>query len=86
VADKKEEQQQMNVSINLDNTPIYYTDNVYISANNDGVIFDIMQRIGNMNQSRIVSRIGMSREHAKKFVVELSKLLEITEGQVKTNN
>ncbi len=85
MADKKEEQQQMNVSINLDNTPIYYTDNVYISANNDGVIFDIMQRIGNMNQSRIVSRIGMSREHAKKFVVELSKLLEITEGQVKTN-
>ena len=92
MADKKKEGQQqgqqqgMNVNVNLDTTPIFYTDNVYISANPDGVVFDVMQRLGSTNQVRIVSRIGMSREHAKKFVVELSKLLEITEGQAKTNN
>jgi len=90
MADKKNpaaggEQQQMNVNVNLDTTPIFYTDSIYISANPDGVTFDVMQRLGNTNQVRIVSRIGMSREHAKKFVVELSKLLEITEGQAKTN-
>ena len=92
MADKKKEEQQqgqqqgMNVNVNLDTTPIFYTDNVYISANPDGVVFDVMQRLGSTNQVRIVSRIGMSREHAKKFVIELSKLLEITEGQAKTNN
>ena len=86
MADKKQQEQpQMNVNVNLDTTPIFYTDSVYISANADGVTFDVMQRLGNTNQVRIVSRIGMSREHAKKFVVELSKLLEITEGQTKTN-
>ncbi|OGH06703.1 MAG: hypothetical protein A2W22_02315 [Candidatus Levybacteria bacterium RBG_16_35_11] len=92
MADKKKEEQQqgqqqgMNVNVNLDTTPIFYTDNVYISANPDGVVFDVMQRLGSTNQVRIVSRVGMSREHAKKFVIELSKLLEITEGQAKTNN
>jgi len=28
----------------------------------------------------------MSREHAKKFTTELSKLLAITDGQAKTND
>lgn len=90
MADKKKEEQQqqqgMNVNVNLDTTPIFYTDSVFITTNQDGVTFDVMQRLGSTNQVRIVSRIGMSREHAKKFVVELSKLLEITEGQTKTNN
>ena len=81
MADKKqqpagEDQNAMNVNVNLDTTPIFYTDNIYITTNPDGVILDIMQRLGSTNQIRIVSRIGMSREHAKKFVVELSKLLE----------
>ena len=52
MADKKKEEQQqgqqqgMNVNVNLDTTPIFYTDNVYISANPDGVVFDVMQRLG----------------------------------------
>jgi len=78
--------QQMAVNVNLDTTPIFYTDNVYITANPDGIVFDIMQRLGNTTQVRIVSRIGMSREHAKKFTTELSKLLAITDGQAKTND
>jgi len=46
---------------------------------------DIIQRVGPTNQARIVSRIGMSREHAKKFSQELSKLLALTEtGRQKT--
>ena len=86
MADKKQEDQKMAVNVNLDTTPILYTDNVYITANPDGIVFDIMQRLGNTNQIRIVGRIGMSREHAKKFAVELSKLLAITDGQAKTND
>lgn len=86
MADKKQEQQQMNVNVNLDTTPILYTDNIYITANNDGLVFDVMQRLGNTQQVRIVSRIGMSREHGKKFAAELSKLLAITEGHAKTTD
>jgi len=69
------------VNINLDTTPIFYTDSIFITANPDGLVFDVMQKLGNTNQARIVSRIGMSREHAKKFAGELGKLLAITEGQ-----
>lgn len=86
MADDKIKNQEMAVNINLDNTPIYYTDSVYITANPDGVVFDVLQKLGNTNQARIVSRVGMSREHAKKFAAELSKLLVITEGHAKTGN
>jgi len=83
---KTKNNQEMAVNINLDNTPIYYTDSVYITANPDGVVFDVLQKLGNTNQARIVSRVGMSREHAKKFAAELSKLLAITEGHTKTGS
>lgn len=78
--------QEMAVDINPENTPIYYTDSISMMANEDGLIFDVMQRIGNTNRARVVSRIGMSREHAKKFASELSKLLAITQGQSLTRN
>ncbi|MBI2029768.1 hypothetical protein HYT02_05095 [Candidatus Gottesmanbacteria bacterium] len=69
------------VSVNFDTTPILYTDNVLITANSDGVILDIGQRLGTTNKVRIVSRIGMSRIHAKKMVNELAKTLAISESQ-----
>lgn len=86
MADKKQEDQQVAVNINLDTTPILYTDSVFITANPDGIVFDVMQRLGTTNQARIVSRIGMSREHARKFAEELSKLLAITQGHVHTDD
>lgn len=72
------------VDINLDTTPILYTDNVFMSTNDFGVILDIAQKLGPTNKLRIVSRIGMSREHAKKLVNELGKLIAMTEGQIQT--
>ena len=82
--DEKKKNEEVAVNINLDTTPIFYTDSVFITANPDGLVFDVMQKLGNTNQARIVSRIGMSREHAKKFAAELGKLLAITEGQGRT--
>lgn len=81
-----DEKNQIAVDINLETTPIYYTDSVSINANEDGVVFDFIQRVGNTNRAKVVSRVGMSRVHAKKFAVELGKLLAITEGNVKTDN
>lgn len=72
---------QMDVEVNLDTTPILYTDSVYMTTNPDGVVLDFTQRLGSTTKMRIVSRIGMSREHAKKMLSELGKLLAVTEGK-----
>lgn len=69
------------VSINLDTTPVLYTDNIHISVNELGVVFDVTQTVG--ADARIVARIGMSREHAKRFVGEFGKLLAVTEKGLK---
>jgi hypothetical protein len=85
--DKKNPQTgEMAVNVNLDTTPIFYTDNVIITVNPDGVVLDVTQRLANTNQIRVVSRVGMSREHGKKFAGELGRLLAITEGQAKTGD
>lgn len=77
---------QLSVDVNPETTPIYYTDSISITANEDGLVFDVMQRIGNTQNARVVSRVGMSRSHAKKFTTELGKLLAMTEGNAKTGN
>jgi len=84
--DKKEDQKQIGVNINLDTTPILYTDNVLMSANEDGVTLDFAQKIGPSDQLRIVSRIGMSRQHAKKLLQKLSELIAMSEGKLQTND
>ncbi len=72
------------ITLNLDTTPILYTDNVLMTSNEDGLTFDIGQKIGSTNQLRIVARFGMSRNHAKKFLKELGSLLAMTEGSLQT--
>lgn len=64
------------VTINLDATPILYTDNVMVSSNEDGVVFDFCQRVGSSPQVRVVARVGMSREHAKKLLIVLKNQVD----------
>ena len=78
--DQKDATQNISINVNLDTTPVLFTDNVFMTTNEDGVVLDVAQKLGSTNQIRIVSRIGMSRSHAKKFVKELGKLLAMTEG------
>ncbi len=72
------------VNVNLDTTPVLYTDNIILTANSDGLVMDVAQKLGTTNTLRIVGRFGMSREHAKKFLKELNKLLAMTEGRRET--
>lgn len=76
--------QTLEIDVNLDKTPILFTDNVYMTTNEDGLVLDFAQKLGPTNKVRIVSRVGMSRQHAKKFLNELGKLLVMTEGQGET--
>ena len=81
------EKTELNLNVNLDTTPVLYTDTVFMTVNDDGVVFDVCQKVGNTNQLRVVSRIGMSKEHAKKFVAQLSQLMvqAETHGKVQSN-
>lgn len=82
MADKNLE--QVNVNINPIATPVLYTDMVFMNVNEDGVILDICQKAGGANQAQVVSRIGMSRSHAEKFVKKLSEILALTAGHSQT--
>lgn len=84
--DKAKEQpgQQVAINVNLDKTPIFYTENISIISSEDGVVLDFCQKLGATNQLQIVARVGMSKNHAKKFVNELGKLLALTQGSIET--
>ncbi len=84
--ENKEEakQQGIGVSVNLDTTPILYTDNIQMTTNEDGIVLNVGQVLYPFNQLRIVARIGMSRVHAKKLLAEFGRLLAMSEGQIQT--
>ena len=75
---------QMQFAINPDTTPIVYTDNIFMNANEDGVTLNVGQKVLNTDQVKIVTRVGMSRNHAKKVLAELGKLLAMTEGHLQS--
>jgi len=80
----KDKPNEVQLNINLDSTPVLYTDNVYMTLNEDGVVLDICQRMGNTNQVRVVARVGMSTTHAKKLVKHLGDLLMAPDGRTQT--
>ena len=54
---------------------ISYTDMVHVTVNNYGVVINFLQSTGPTNQPIIVSRVGMSKEHAKSVLEVLQKTL-----------
>ncbi len=81
---KAKDQSQHQINLNPENTPVLYTDMVYMNVNEDGVMLDVCQKVGPTSQFHVVSRIGMSREHAKKLVKQLSEILALTQAQSQT--
>ncbi len=78
------DEKQMQVTINLDTTPVLYTDGIQMTANEDGVVLDVLQKVGNTNQQRVVARIGMSLTHAKKVAALLSQVASNPQGMKQT--
>ncbi len=68
----------------MPNIPILYTDMVFMNVNDDGVIIDICQKGATPNQFQVVSRVGMSKEHARKFVKKLSEIIALTSADTNT--
>lgn len=75
---------QLRIDINPESTPIYYTDNINIAMNADGIVLNFCQTTG-PNQMKVISRIGMSHEHAKKFISKMGSLL-MNETKIKTGS
>jgi transcriptional regulator with XRE-family HTH domain len=68
-----------NSSKKSDTKPILFTDVVDIMVNNYGVIMNFMQSGGPNSKPHSVSRVGMSREHAKSVLQILQATLAQTE-------
>jgi len=70
-------QREIQVNMAADRTPILYTDSVFITSNQYGIVFNVAQSVDDKTQ-QVVARIGMSREHAKSLAEVLAKHLEMT--------
>ncbi len=55
---------------------IVYTDMVHIAANQYGVTMNFMQSTGAGSQPMLISRLGMSREHAEFIIKSLQQNLK----------
>ena len=62
---------------------IVYTDMLQVMVNNYGVIMNFMQGAGPSNQPLAVSRVGMSKEHARTIIDVLQKTLDQAENTKK---
>lgn len=58
---------------------IVYTDMVHVMVNNYGVVINFMQGAGPDNKPLAVSRIGMSKDHAKSVLKVLQETLDLSE-------
>lgn len=68
--------QQVTVGVTPHDARIVYTDMLQVMVNNYGVIINFMQGAGPGNNPLAVSRVGMSKEHARSVIEVLKKTLE----------
>lgn len=67
------------VAISSQDLRIVYTDMLQVTVNNYGVVVNFLQSSGIGNQPLAISRVGMSKEHARSVIDVLTKTLEQAE-------
>jgi len=72
--------QQLNVNVDPDKIDAKFCDQVFMSNSAFGFMFDFLQQIPQMKTTRMLSRIGMSPQHAKIFSEILSNGVKQYEG------
>jgi transcriptional regulator with XRE-family HTH domain len=68
-------------------TRIQYTDQLNVTVNNYGVVLNFLQKNdgqGANAQPQLISRLGMSREHARSIIAVLQKTLDHSEQPPKS--
>lgn len=76
VQDLIDEIQQAGAFVLPQDARIMYTDVTHASASKHGVVINFMQSAGPMGKPMIVSRMGMSKEHAKSMIELLQKIVD----------
>jgi hypothetical protein len=76
--------QSANINLNVDSTPVFFSDFLLWNISPDGVVLNFAQKILGSNQIKIVARIGMSKDFTKKALNDLSKNIALTEAQGQT--
>lgn len=71
--------EEVTVQVTPHDARIVYTDMLQVMVNNYGVIMNFMQGAGPSNQPLAVSRVGMSKEHARTVIDVLQRTLEEAE-------
>lgn len=67
--------------------PVLYTDSVFVTRTQYGMVFDFAQTAINSNKQTVVSRIGMSKQHAEALLRVLeTKLKEDLNKPNKSSN
>lgn len=74
-----EAKQTKTVVVSQQDARIVYTDMLQVMVNNYGVIINFMQGAGVNSHPLAVSRVGMSKEHARSLVEILTKTLKQAE-------
>lgn len=86
---QKPQDQPASIKIGVDplRTPILYADAIRITSNENGFVLDVAQGIAGTDQAIVVSRIGLSKEHAKKLAEKIAEQVvkqgEFVTGKVK---
>ena len=88
--DQTTKPQGINLGIDPLRTPIMYTDAIRVNSNENGFVLDIAQGITGTNQAVVVSRVGLSKEHAEKLAkaigVQIAKRGVMVTGKAKIIN
>ncbi len=61
---------------------IVYTDTVHVVVNSYGVVINFMQHAGKHDQTTMISRVGMSKDHARSVLEVLQKTLDAADAPV----
>lgn len=64
------------------NTPVLYTDSIFVTKNEFGVVLDFAQRLGPTKKHTVVARVGMSERHAEALLDVLGKKLNNTQSVI----
>lgn len=67
------------VTVNPAQTPVMYTDSVFVSSSEYGLVLDVAQTFAGGMQQAVVARIGMSFEHARKLIATIQDQMEKNE-------